>query len=167
MAEPLHRSCLPRLLRRGPLRLTAPLAVAALALLALLTACGGEAAAAAAAPAAATGSVAVATEVELSPGAEAGRAVFSANCALCHGEGAAGTGLGPPLVNRIYEPGHHPDPSIRLAVLSGVQQHHWTFGDMPAVAGVSSDEIEHVICYVRELQYANGIFADPALLPDC
>ncbi len=167
MAEPLNRAGLRRLIPRGRLRLAAPLAAAALAVLAMLSACGGEAAEPVPAAGAGAGNVAVATELELSAGAEAGRAVFSANCALCHGEDAAGTGLGPPLIHRIYEPGHHPDPSIRLAALSGVQQHHWTFGDMPAVVGVSSDEIDQVICYIREVQYANGIFTDPAHLPDC
>ena len=167
MAEPLNRAGLRRLIPRGRLRLAAPLAAAALAVLAMLSACGGEAAAPVPAAGAGAGNVAVATELELSAGAEAGRAVFSANCALCHGEDAAGTGLGPPLVHRIYEPGHHPDASIRLAALSGVQQHHWTFGDMPAVAGVSNDEIEQVICYVRELQRADGIFDGDAFSTVC
>lgn len=93
--------------------------------------------------------------------------MFAANCALCHGSDGGGTGLGPPLVHRIYEPGHHPDPSIRLAVLSGVQQHHWTFGDMPPVTGVSDAEVDQIICYIRELQYANQVFVDASLLPEC
>ncbi len=29
---------------------------------------------------------------------------------------------------------------------------------MPPVAGVSSEDVEKIICYVREVQRANGIF---------
>ena len=36
-----------------------------------------------------------------------GEQVFNANCAVCHGENAAGRfGSGPPLVHKIYEPSH-------------------------------------------------------------
>lgn len=134
---------------------------------AMVVACGEEAADRYSAPVSQAGASVVVTDVELSAAGEAGQAVFAANCAACHGANVGGTNLGPPLIHRIYEPGHHPDPSIRLAVLSGVRQHHWSFGDMPAVAGVSASEVEQVICYIRELQYANQIIADPAQLPEC
>ena len=95
---------------------------------------------------------------ELSERALAGEGLFNANCSLCHGANAAGTTLGPPLVDKIYEPGHHSDDSIRLAVRRGVRQHHWQFGNMLPVPSVSSDDVEKIICYVREMQRANGIF---------
>lgn len=95
----------------------------------------------------------------LSAKAQAGREVFNARCALCHGNNAAGSGQGPPLVHRIYEPGHHQDFAFRNAVRNGVMAHHWQFGDMPPVPGLSDNDIEQLICYVRELQRANGIFA--------
>ena len=103
----------------------------------------------------------------LSEKAQAGETVFNANCALCHGANAAGTGLGPPLVHKIYEPSHHQDFSFYNAVQNGVQSHHWQFGNMPAIATVSEDEVERIICYVRELQRANGIFDDEAGLAAC
>lgn len=159
-----------RLIRPGsgwPIQQTVALAAVALATAVMISACGDEPAASYAAPSAPVQSVAILTDVELSAAAEAGQSVFAANCAACHGADVGGTNLGPPLVHRIYEPNHHPDPSIRLAVLSGVRQHHWAFGDMPAVAGVSADEVEQIICYVRELQYANQVFVDPTLLPEC
>ena len=95
---------------------------------------------------------------ELSNSALMGKEVFDANCALCHGADVMGTGTGPPLIDRIYEPGHHSDVSIRSAVRNGVPQHHWWFGNMPPVAGVSEAAVENLICYIRELQLANGIF---------
>ena len=95
----------------------------------------------------------------LSAKAQAGREVFDARCALCHGNNAAGSSQGPPLVHRIYEPGHHQDFAFRNAVRNGVMAHHWQFGNMPPVPGLSDNDIEQLICYVRELQRANGIFA--------
>ena len=103
----------------------------------------------------------------LSDTARAGQELFDSNCSVCHGVGAAGTNQGPPLIGRIYHPGHHPDFSIRNAVSQGVQQHHWVFGDMPPVAGVSSDDVEKIICYVREMQRADGIFEGDAFSTVC
>lgn len=93
----------------------------------------------------------------LTPTAKAGKSAFDANCAVCHGDNAAGTNQGPPLVHIIYEPSHHADPSFVLAVRNGVRAHHWPFGDMAPVPGVTDDEIVAIITYVRELQRHNGI----------
>lgn len=103
----------------------------------------------------------------LSEKAQAGEIAFNANCSLCHGANAAGTNLGPPLVHKIYEPNHHQDFSFRNAVQNGVQAHHWQFGNMPPAPQVAEDDIERIICYVRELQRANGIFDDEQGLAAC
>ncbi|MCB1417387.1 MAG: cytochrome c [Nitratireductor sp.] len=95
----------------------------------------------------------------LSAVATAGQAVFDANCAACHGDNAAGRdGAGPPLVHKIYEPNHHSDAAFFLAARQGVRSHHWPFGNMPPVAGVSDDDVALIVAYVRELQRANGVF---------
>ena len=94
----------------------------------------------------------------LSEAARAGEDLFDANCSTCHGVGATGTNQGPPLIDRIYHPGHHSDLSIRSAVRQGVRQHHWTFGNMAPVPGVSQGDEDKIICYIRELQRADGIF---------
>lgn len=95
---------------------------------------------------------------ELSAAALAGRDVFDAKCATCHGPNAAGRdGKGPPLVHKIYEPSHHADMSFLMAVERGVRGHHWPFGDMQPVDGVSREDVARIIAYVRELQRANGI----------
>ena len=103
----------------------------------------------------------------LSEQAVAGQQVFNTTCVLCHGVNAAGTNQGPPLVHKIYEPGHHADFTFRNAVSQGVPAHHWNFGNMPPVPGVSEEQVEQVICYVRELQRANGIFAGDAAPTIC
>lgn len=87
-----------------------------------------------------------------------GEAVFRAHCAKCHGEGAAGTDKGPPLVHRFYHPDHHADITFRWAVERGVRAHHWSFGDMPRIEGVGKDEVDLLIAYIRDLQKKAGIF---------
>ncbi len=93
----------------------------------------------------------------LSGDARVGERMFNENCATCHGANAAGSDQGPPLVHKIYEPGHHADGSFYNAVRNGVRAHHWNFGDMPPQPGVSADAVSRIIAYVRTLQRANGI----------
>ncbi len=104
---------------------------------------------------------------ELSDVAGQGAELFTANCSECHGATAGGSSQGPPLVDKIYEPGHHADFSFVRAVDVGSPQHHWQFGDMEPVPGLSAEDVNKIICYVRELQYANGIFTDPGGLIAC
>ena len=93
--------------------------------------------------------------------AQKGEAAFNANCAACHGDNASGSEQGPPLVHNIYNPGHHADGAFFLAAKNGVRAHHWPFGDMPKQPQVSAGEVAAIIAYVRELQAANGIVAQP------
>jgi mono/diheme cytochrome c family protein len=86
-----------------------------------------------------------------------GVVIFSARCASCHGKSGRGTDQGPPLIHRIYEPGHHSDYSIVRAVNMGVRSHHWGFGDMPPIPGLSPEDIKHVIAYIRQEQIRAGI----------
>lgn len=91
--------------------------------------------------------------------AQLGQKAFSENCAACHGENASGRdGYGPPLIHKIYEPGHHGDMSFLLAVRRGVTAHHWRFGNMPLVEGLSDNRVAAIVTYVREVQRANGIY---------
>lgn len=87
-----------------------------------------------------------------------GEALFNANCAICHGKGAAGTGNGPPLAHIIYEPGHHADFAFQRAVQQGVRQHHWRFGNMPTISGLTEEQVSEITAYVRRLQRDAGIF---------
>ncbi|TNF21211.1 MAG: cytochrome c [Rhodobacteraceae bacterium] len=102
--------------------------------------------------------VEVALPAELSANAQIGKRAFDAKCAECHGANAAGrNGVAPPLVHKIYEPGHHSDMAFVLAAKNGVRAHHWRFGDMPPVEGLTDGDVKLIARYVRELQKENGI----------
>ncbi len=101
---------------------------------------------------------AVTLPATLSPEAEAGQQIFAANCASCHGTNAEGrAGTAPPLIHKIYEPGHHSDMAFVLAARNGVRAHHWRFGNMPPVPGLTDADLAGIIRFVREVQVANGI----------
>jgi len=94
----------------------------------------------------------------LSEQAQIGARAFEAKCAACHGVNAAGReGAGPPLIHKIYEPSHHGDGAFLVAATNGVRQHHWSFGNMPPVEGITQVEVKSIVTYVREVQRANGI----------
>jgi len=95
---------------------------------------------------------------QLSQTALLGEGLYNVNCASCHGDNAVGQeGVAPPLVHIIYEPNHHVDESFQRAVAMGVRAHHWRFGNMPAVEGLTRTDVKNIITYVRELQRENGI----------
>jgi mono/diheme cytochrome c family protein len=95
---------------------------------------------------------------KLSSDALIGKRGFDAKCAACHGENATGlNGVAPPLVHKIYEPSHHADEAFQRAAKIGVRAHHWRFGDMPPVDGLTRADVKYITRYVRELQRENGI----------
>lgn len=98
------------------------------------------------------------TVPELQGKAILGQVAYEAKCAACHGENAVGqAGVAPPLVHKIYEPSHHGDAAFLLAARNGVRSHHWKFGNMPPVKGITDAEVGTIVAYVRALQRANGI----------
>jgi len=135
--------------------------------LALLGGCGQPGDPIATAPAAGTpaGTASPAPRVEFRVPPEGfpadpdtGRSLFASHCAACHGNDALGSNdRGPPLIHRIYEPSHHSDLAFYRAIALGVHRHHWNFGDMPAVPGVSGEDAAHIIAWVRREQRAAGI----------
>ena len=89
---------------------------------------------------------------------QAGEIKFRERCAACHGERAVGTNLGPPLVHKIYEPSHHGDLAFQRAAANGVRAHHWQFGNMPKIEGITPEDVQEITQYVRWLQRQAGIF---------
>ncbi len=85
-----------------------------------------------------------------------GADLYEAFCAECHGSDLRGTDLGPSHLSIVYEPGHHGDGAFQIAVLIGVTPHHWDFGPMPPIEGLSEDDVDAIIAYVRQSQREEG-----------
>ncbi len=90
------------------------------------------------------------------PGLDRGAEIYASSCASCHGADMRGTDKGLSLLSILYEPNHHGDASFQSAIADGAPQHHGTFGDMPPVEGLSVDDVEAVIAYVRAEQERLG-----------
>lgn len=128
------------------------LGVTVLSLAALFTATRGAHAQAVSVPAPSAG---------LMPNPSKGKILFGQKCASCHGVDLkgrdTGSDRGPPFLHPVYEPSHHGDAAFQNAVANGVRAHHWKFGNMPAVKGVTPDEVAHLTAYVRMEQRKVGI----------
>ncbi len=85
-----------------------------------------------------------------------GERLYAQNCASCHGTDLRGSDSGPSHLSELYEPNHHPDEAFRSAIDQGATAHHWPFGDMPPVDGLSGEEVDAIIAYVRAEQEASG-----------
>lgn len=86
----------------------------------------------------------------------AGEALYQAHCASCHGTDLRGTDKGPSHLSVVYEPNHHGDASFLLAVRNGSLQHHWRFGDMEPIEGLSDEDVAAITAFVREQQEIQG-----------
>jgi len=93
----------------------------------------------------------------LMPNPALGKTMYETHCASCHGSDMMGTNVGPPFLHKIYEPSHHGDAAFQLAVASGVRAHHWEFGDMAPIPGITPDDVAHITAYIRVLQRRAGI----------
>jgi mono/diheme cytochrome c family protein len=87
-----------------------------------------------------------------------GKSAFTRFCAECHGPMGQGTDKGPTFIHRVYHPGHHGDGAFFIAAKKGARQHHWKFGNMKPVKGVTDAQLGKIVKYVRALQKANGLF---------
>jgi mono/diheme cytochrome c family protein len=85
-----------------------------------------------------------------------GAGLYQANCAVCHGSDLRGTDQGPSFLSVVYEPGHHGDGAFLIAVMAGVRQHHWDFGPMPPIPGLTAQDVEAIVAFVRDQQRIHG-----------
>ncbi|MDA0997313.1 MAG: cytochrome c [Proteobacteria bacterium] len=97
-------------------------------------------------------------EPEMTSALNLGKLNYDLFCASCHGKSARGTDKGPTFISRIYHPGHHADGAFMIAPKQGARAHHWQFGDMQPVQGVTDQQLLSIITYVRAVQRANGLF---------
>jgi hypothetical protein len=99
-----------------------------------------------------------AVEPEMTPRLQLGKLNYGLYCAKCHGKTAQGSDKGPTFITRIYHPGHHGDQAFFKASKQGARGHHFKFGDMKPVKGVTDAQLSSILEYVRAVQKANGVF---------
>ena len=87
-----------------------------------------------------------------------GHEQYQEHCAKCHGGSLKGSDEGPPLLHGYYKPSHHNDTAFYRAIRRGSKQHHWNFGDMPAVDGIAENEARAIIEFVRWFQRESDLF---------
>ena len=119
----------------------------------LVLACAGAAERAVPAPPTVQTAVAQPVPAEFADGER----LYNQQCVGCHGPRGLGTSKGPPLISPIYFPNHHSDAAFQVAVQRGVTPHHFNFGPMPPIPGVSPDEVTAITRYVRWLQRQSGL----------
>ena len=92
----------------------------------------------------------------LMPNPNIGKPLFDTHCASCHGADLEGSDKGPHAAQGLSA-SHHSDMAFQMAVKNGSRAHHWNFGDMKPVEGVTADEVAHITAYVRMQQRKAGI----------
>jgi mono/diheme cytochrome c family protein len=92
---------------------------------------------------------------------EQGEPLYQQHCAECHGTDLRGTDIGPSPLSVVYEPNHHGDGAFLAAVSRGSPSHHWDFGPMPPIPGLSQEDVAAITAFVREQQRINGFESYP------
>jgi mono/diheme cytochrome c family protein len=87
-----------------------------------------------------------------------GQVLYETYCASCHGLELTGTEKGPPFLHPFYKPSHHGDAAFYRAALKGTRSHHWEFGDMPPVAGITEKEMDSILPYIRYYQKQKKLY---------
>jgi cytochrome c5 len=87
-----------------------------------------------------------------------GQMLYEKYCSSCHGAQLSGSDKGPPLIHPLYKPSHHGDRAFYHAALQGSQQHHWEFGNMPPVEGMTAKKMDSVVPFVRYYQKQKGLY---------
>ena len=87
-----------------------------------------------------------------------GQMLYEKYCSSCHGAQLTGSDKGPPLLHPFYKPSHHGDQSFYSAALKGTRQHHWEFGDMAPIEGMTAKKMDRVVSFVRYYQQQKGLY---------
>ena len=87
-----------------------------------------------------------------------GQLLYEKYCSSCHGVDLTGSDKGPPLLHPFYKPSHHGDKAFYRAALQGTRQHHWEFGDMAPVEGITQKKMDKLVPYVRYYQQQKKLY---------
>jgi cytochrome c2 len=105
-----------------------------------------------------TGTIKAAEEVEIPFHLGKGQLLYEKYCSSCHGLQLDGSDKGPTLLHPFYKPSHHGDKAFYRAALQGARQHHWEFGDMPPVEGMTTKKMDKLVPYVRYYQQQKKLY---------
>jgi len=105
-----------------------------------------------------SGPVIASEDIEIPFHLARGQVLYEKYCSSCHGLQLDGSDKGPPLIHPFYKPSHHGDKSFYRAVLQGIRQHHWNFGDMQPVEGMTPKKMDSLVPYVRFYQQQKKLF---------
>jgi cytochrome c2 len=105
-----------------------------------------------------TGTIKAAEEVDIPMHLGKGQLLYEKYCSSCHGQQLTGSDKGPPLLHPFYKPSHHGDKSFYRAALQGARQHHWEFGDMSPVAGMTPKKMDRLLPYIRYYQQQKKLY---------
>ena len=105
-----------------------------------------------------SGRITAAEEIQIPFSLGKGQLLYEKYCSSCHGLRLEGSNQGPPLIHPFYKPSHHGDDSFYRAALEGIRQHHWNFGDMPAVEGMTPGKMDSLLPYIRYYQREKGLY---------
>ncbi len=106
----------------------------------------------------ASATVRASSEIEVPFELARGQLLYEKYCSSCHGVELDGSDKGPPLVHAFYKPSHHGDESFYRAALKGTRQHHWNFGDMKPVEGMTPKKMDRIVPYVRFYQRQRKLY---------
>jgi cytochrome c5 len=105
-----------------------------------------------------TGTINAAEEVEIPFHLGKGQLLYEKYCSSCHGLQLNGSDKGAPLLHPFYKPSHHGDKAFYRAALQGTQQHHWEFGNMLPVEGMTTKKMDSLVPYVRYYQQQKKLY---------
>ena len=103
-------------------------------------------------------SAAAANEVEIPFELAKGQVLYEKYCSSCHGLQLDGSDQGPTLIHPFYKPSHHGDKSFYRAAMQGTRQHHWNFGDMKPVAGMTPKKMDSIVPFIRYYQQQKKLY---------
>ena len=102
--------------------------------------------------------VRAAEQIEIPFNLGKGQLLYEKYCSSCHGMDLNGSDEGPPLLHPFYKPSHHGDKAFYRAALQGTRQHHWEFGDMSPVEGMTQKKMDSLVPYVRYYQQQKKLY---------
>lgn len=89
-----------------------------------------------------------------------GEQLYQTNCAGCHGSELQGTRIGPPMLDEYYLPATTPDSQFVSAIDDGASAEQFDFGPMPAIPGLTDEQVQEIIGYVRGQQREAGLLRE-------